>query len=156
MIRTIAAIDKNRGLAKNGQIPWNLPNDKHRFRDLTLNYGANVLMGYRTYLSMGSYLLKRHNFIVSHNNLKLPKDSILVSNLEDFLKSFKNDLWIIGGQSIYEQTIDLTDELYLTIIEANFKCDQLFPEYNQFMLVNKEGPFIENNLVYSYQTFRRL
>ncbi|HEY1645388.1 MAG TPA: dihydrofolate reductase [Candidatus Saccharimonadales bacterium] len=156
MIRLIAATDNKRGLAKNGQIPWNLPADKTRFRTLTLEHGATVLMGRATYEQMGDYLKDHSGFVVSHSQLQLPANYQLVSDLDSFMAGSKEDLWVIGGAAIYAGTIKYADELYMTIIEADFNCDQFFPDYSGFKLKSSEDPLLENNLKFSYQLLTRV
>lgn len=155
MIRLIAAIDQNKGLAKDHRIPWDLPKDKARFRQLTLTHGANVLMGSTTYRQMSSdYLSLRQCYVVSHHNQKL-NNAILINDLKDFLAKFKQDLWIIGGAAIFEASIGQADELYLTLINKNFNCDQFFPDYGEFKLVKVDGPFNYHGLTFNYQLLTR-
>jgi dihydrofolate reductase len=154
MIRSIAAIDSKRGIAKNGKIPWDLPKDKAHYRELAMAEGNNVLMGRRTYEAMG-YLEGRHYYIVSHGDLDLSSGCKLIKDIGKFMAEFKEDLWIIGGEAIYKETMNYVDELYLTIVEADFNCDQFFPDYSSFKLKNAEGPFSENHLSFSYQLFGR-
>lgn len=156
MIRLIAAIDNNRGIAKADRIPWNLSSDKARFRKLTLDYGANVLMGRKTYDQMGDYLLNKHAYVASHMQIKLRPNITLVNDLDKFVANFKNDLWVIGGAGVYQSTIKYADELYLTIVDKDFNCDQFFPEYQDFKLAKEEGPYSENGLSFNYQLLIRL
>jgi len=156
VIRLIAAIDLKRGLAREGHIPWNLPSDGNHFKELTLTHGASVLMGQKTYDQVGSgYLSKRNSYVVSHQNIEIGGSIKLVNNLEDFLSSFKEDLWVIGGAAIYRHTIKKASELYLTIVEDDFKCDRFFPEYHDFKLGSREGPYKENGLTFYYQQWNR-
>ena len=154
MIRLIAAIDKKRGLARDGEIPWNIPEDVKRFRQFTLTHGANVFMGRRTYEMLGQ-LTGRHYYVLSSKDLLLPSGVTLVNDLETFFTNFKEDIWVIGGEAVYNTTIKYADELYLTIIEADFDCDQFFPDYSNFELKESEGPFTSDQLTYSYQTYSR-
>lgn len=156
MIRLIAAMDDHRGIAKKGQIPWHIHDDIVRFRKLTLQFGANILMGRRTYDAMTDYLKGRNNYIVSHTDLDLPAGINLVNDLDSFITNFKSDLWVIGGAQIFASTIKYADELYLTLIESDFNCDQFFPDYSGFKLKTNDGPHSENDLRFSYQLFTRL
>src|ERR1700677_46131 len=100
MIKAIVALDSKRGIAKNGSIPWNIPKDKARFRQLALSEGSNVLMGRRTYEAIG-YLKGRNYFVVSHTDLDLPMGCKLIKDLDKFMDDFRGDLWVIGGEAIY-------------------------------------------------------
>ena len=155
MIRIIAAIDNKRGLAKDGQIPWNLPKDVARFRKLTQSYGANVLMGRKTYELMGSQLKKRTDYIVSSSQIELPEGCTLVKDLDSFLENFNRDIWIIGGAEIYRSSLKYADELYLTNIDADFNCDKFFPDYSDYKIKDIDGPYTENGLNFSYQLLMR-
>ncbi len=155
MIRFIAAIDSQRGLAKNNQIPWNLPSDKARFRQLTLAYGANVFMGRSTYDQMNDYLKQRTVYVASRSDIKLTKGGILVNDVDSFISNFKTDLWVIGGAGLFENTIKYADELYLTIVEGDFNCDHFFPDYKDFNLTKNDGRYTENGLNFTYQLFTR-
>ncbi|MHB1865185.1 MAG: dihydrofolate reductase [Candidatus Saccharimonadales bacterium] len=155
MIRLIAAIDSKRGIAKGGHIPWDLPSDQERFRSLTLSQGANVLMGSTTYSQMSSsYIKERNSFVASRENTQLP-NATLVLDINKFISDFNGDLWIIGGALVYDATIALANELYLTVINANFNCDKFFPDYSNFTLKSSDGPHIENGLSFNYQLLTR-
>lgn len=153
MIRLIAAIDQKRGLSRNGQIPWDIPQDKARFRQLT--HDANVLIGRVTYGSISNSIGK-NKYIISHRKINPTPGAVLVSDLDKFIKGFNKDLWVIGGAATYSETIKYADELYLTLIDADFNCDKFFPEYTNFQLKKTEGPFIKNGLSFSYQLLTRL
>lgn len=154
MIRLIAAIDSRRGIAKNGVQPWSLPTDERYFSDQTKRFGGALLMGQRTFTVIGQALPQRQNFVLSHED-HTAENVTYISNLEQFLDNLKTDLWVIGGASIYAQTIGVADELYLTLIEADFGCDQFFPEYKQFTLAYSDGPHEENGLKFSFNIYSR-
>ncbi len=154
MVRLIAAIDNKRGMAKEGRIPWKLPKDVARFRELALAPGSNVLLGHTTFEQMG-YLEGRNYFVVSHNELELPEGCTLVQDLDKFMAEFRGDLWDIGGAAIFNQTMKYADELYLTLINQDFNCDQFFPDYSSFKLDSSEGPFTENELSFTFQLYNR-
>ncbi len=155
MIRLIAAIDTKRGIASGGQIPWDLPSDRTYFKTQTLKFGGNILMGHTTFNSLNGPLIGRTNYVVSHSLLKLPSGVVLVNDLESFLNNFKEDLWVIGGESIYAQIIRRAQELYLTTIESDFNCDQFFPNFNNFNLKSSNGPNKENNQTFYFEVFER-
>lgn len=135
-INIIAAMGLNREIGKNNNLLWNLPNDMKRFKELTQN--NFVLMGSNTYYSIGKPLSNRQNIVFSrkikHN---FPNDVYVYNSIEDILHEYENyadkqvDMWIIGGQSIYEQFIDVADYLYLTIVHQTFnQADTYFPKFN--------------------------
>ncbi|GAB4219586.1 MAG: dihydrofolate reductase [Candidatus Microgenomates bacterium] len=149
MLSIIAAIGKNRELGKDNRLLWSLPSDMKRFKKLT--EGHIVIMGRRTFESLPEKfrpLPKRVNIVVTSQNdltiLSRPrKDSkvFLTSSLmeaiekaNDLVKSqnLPDEIFIIGGASIYQQAIDLADKLYLTVIDKNYpEADVFFPDYEK-------------------------
>ncbi len=156
MIRQIAAIDMHMGLVKNGKIPWRLPSDLLYFDQLTKTLGGNVLMGNGTYRAIGKPLDGRNNYVVSHQDLNTPGVHFVKDPIS-FLNNFKEDIWVIGGASIYQTTLAITDELYLTEIEADFNCDGFYPKYLEFFIKDySDGPFIENDIAFTFNKYTRI
>jgi dihydrofolate reductase len=130
MISLIAAIGKNNELGKKNALLWDLPNDLKHFKDTTK--GHTVIMGQRTFESIGRPLPNRKNIVVTRSET-FKADGVEVSmSLEDTLKSFKNskeEVFVIGGGEIYRQSLELADKLYITHIDAGDKnADTFFPE----------------------------
>jgi dihydrofolate reductase len=152
MIRSIVAIDVKNGIAKNGTQPWSIPDDEHYFTTSTKSHGATVLMGRKTFEVIGRPLLDRHNIVVSRDRMSIEGVEV-ISDVITFLGNYKTDqdIWVIGGASIYELILQLTDELYITKIDSNFKCDQFFPSYeSQFNLIEQSGLKSQNGLNYRF------
>lgn len=151
MIRLIAAIDRNRGVAKGGVQPWKIPSDEEYFKDKTHLYGANILMGSKTFEVIGHPLPNRRNFVLTQDK-GVEIDGIeTVNDLQGFQQDFKEDLWIIGGASVFEQTLPNADEVYLTHIDADFGCDQFFPEFDsKFELAEKSDLHEEHGFIFTY------
>ncbi len=119
MIFTILAMDKNNLIGKENKLPWHYPLDLKYFKEKTLN--KNVLMGLSTYIS----LTENYNFDLSHfkevyvaskESAKKIKGAKLVSDVNNFLKTFEKDLFIIGGKTLFEETMNSSDLVYLTKI----------------------------------------
>ncbi|HEX4774232.1 MAG TPA: dihydrofolate reductase, partial [Candidatus Saccharimonadales bacterium] len=128
MIRLISAIDHKRGLAKHGYMPWYIPQDEQYFTDQTKSFGSNVLSGGVTFRDTyhGRPLVDRQNFILTRDLTPIP-GATAVNDLTKFLEEFKDkDLWVAGGATVFKQVIglDYDIELYLTLIDADFRCDQ--------------------------------
>lgn len=144
-ISIIAAIGKNRELGKDNKLLWHIPEDMKRFKELT--HGHAVIMGRKTFESIGRPLPNRLNFIVSRDPNYTPNGvAIVCSSLEDALEKAKerevNEIFIIGGGQIYKEALPLADKLYLTVVDAAFPdADTYFPEYDEFKKVTfeKEG-----------------
>jgi dihydrofolate reductase len=156
MFRHIVACDRQRGMAKHGYQPWHITHDEQYFLDETAKYGSNCLMGRRTFEIIGHPLAGRNNFIASRDTYPQVGEATLVTDLDYFLQHFKGDLWIIGGASIFEQTLHFTDELLVTYIDADFGCDQFYPDYTDgFELASESELHEENGFVYSYRVYKR-
>jgi dihydrofolate reductase len=147
MIRLIAAADRKSGVAKHGILPWYIPADEKYFTEQTKLFGGNVLTGGRTFReTYHGPLTGRQNFILTRETEPIEGVSV-VNDLLEFLKSFKNDLWVAGGAAVFKQVIDAgyADELYLTHIDADFNCDQFFPAYQDSFKLAEQAESIEQN-----------
>ena len=128
-IALIAALTPQRVIGKNNQLPWHLPNDLKRFHRLTQN--KTVIMGRKTYESIGHALPHRQNIIVTRNkNYNAPACEIVSSLEEAIKKSHAEEIMIIGGESLYQQALPLADTLYLTYVETNCCGDTWFPKFS--------------------------
>ena len=128
MITIIAAIGKNRELGKDNDLIWHLPNDLKRFKKVTSNH--HIIMGRKTYESLGKPLPYRTNIVISRNtNFKAP-GCIVVNSLEAALEAAKADSnpYILGGAQIYRQAIKIADILDLTLVNATLDADVFFPK----------------------------
>ncbi|QQG44308.1 MAG: dihydrofolate reductase [Candidatus Roizmanbacteria bacterium] len=156
-ISMIAIIDEHRALGKDNKLLWDIPEDLERFRKITK--GHAVVMGRKTYESIGRPLPNRLNIIVTRSG-SIPRFScaspfgrtqatlqngylrhghtIVCNSLEDAIKVAKErlpdkkEIFIIGGGQIYNEAMKYTDKLYLTIVEGKYKADTFFPDYCEF------------------------
>ena len=128
----IAAIGKNNELGYKNDLIWHLPDDLNFFREKTT--GKTIVMGYNTFLSLPKLLPNRKHIVLSSDKLDI-KDVTSFTNLEDlikFIKEIDEEVFIIGGASLYKQFIGLVDKMYLTEVESEFKeADVYFPEFNK-------------------------
>lgn len=122
----IVAMSKNRVIGKDNKMPWHLSNDLKNFKKITI--GKTIVMGRLTYDSIGKPLPDRKNIILSRN--LIDSNVFIFDNFEEVLDFTKDEdeVFIIGGQDIYSQTIDKVNKLYLTTIDANIEGDKYFPE----------------------------
>jgi dihydrofolate reductase len=126
MIKIIVAMSKNRVIGNNNELIWKLSSDLKRFKELTTDH--SVVMGRKTYESIGRPLPNRRNIIITRN-LEYKVDGCeIVSSLEEALLLTNNDCFIIGGGEIYNQSIELADRIYLTLVHKEFEGDTTFPE----------------------------
>ena len=119
-------MSKNRVIGNNNELIWKLSSDLKRFKELTTSH--SVVMGRKTYESIGRPLPNRRNIIITRN-LEYKVDGCeIVSSLEEALLLTNNDCFIIGGGEIYNQSIELADRIYLTLVHKEFEGDTTFPE----------------------------
>ena len=129
----IAAIGENNELGKDNNLIWHLPGDLKFFKETTM--GKTIAMGYNTYISLPKRLPGRKYIVFTFKDRKLDSDIEIFHNKETFLESMKDqeeEIFIIGGASIYKQFINDCESLYLTEVEASCKdADVYFPEFNK-------------------------
>lgn len=124
----IAAMDKNRVIGYDNQLPWHLPADLKHFKSLTM--AKSIIMGRKTYESIGKPLPGRHNIIVTRQQHYVAKDCQIAHTLKSALQLVKSDeVFIIGGTEIFSQALPITDRLYLTLIDHEFIGDCYFPKW---------------------------
>ena len=136
-IKIIACIDDKRAIGKDGGIPWHLPEDLKRFKRLTK--GQAVVMGRKTFESIGKTLAGRMNVIISSSMFF--KDAVTQRSVLDGINAVKshfNLIWIIGGESIYREALENPkieiNEVHLSRIAGDFKGDRFFPEFEGEMI----------------------
>ena len=156
MIKIIVAISKNRVIGCGNKLIWNLPNDIKRFKSLTLN--NPVVMGRKTYESIGKPLINRRNIIITRNNTYEMPGCEVVNSLESALELTNNDCFIIGGGEIYDQSLKYADKIYLTLIDENFLGDTFFPEIDDSWIEIEREEYLPdeiNQYKYSFITYKR-
>lgn len=149
MLSLIAVIGKNRELGRENHLLWNLPGDLAHFRKITS--GHPVIMGRKTFRSIGHPLPNRENFIVTRDPSFDVGGVTVVSSLDEALKRAKGDeIFVIGGGQMYAQAIDRADRLYLTVVDATAQADTFFPDYSRFTKVIERSPQEENGIRYKF------
>ena len=143
----IAAIGRNRelGNSKTNKLLWHIPEDFKHFKKLTL--GRPIIMGRKTYESIGKPLPNRLNIIITRNQDYKQKDCPVASSVEQAIDIAKknsviasatpprndNEIFVIGGGQIFEEVIQYAGKLYLTLVDAEFpEADVFFPDYSEF------------------------
>lgn len=139
MVSIIVAIGKNRAIGKNNRLLWNLPRDLEHFRKVTS--GHTVVMGDRTFESIGKPLPNRKNIVVTLKpNYRAPGCEVR-NSLEEVLREAKvspEEVFIIGGGQIYRQSLPWADKLYLTVVDDEPEADTFFPNYSDFSKIVSE------------------
>ena len=158
IVAIIVAIGENNAIGKNNQLLWHMPNDLKHFKDVTS--GRTIIMGRKTFDSVGKPLPRRRNIVVTRQDITIPGCEV-VKSIEDGLALCKgeDEVFIGGGAEIYQLAMHLTDRMYLTIIHQNFDADTFFPEidYKQWKETAREDyqPDEKNPYPYSFITLER-
>lgn len=140
MIIAIAAIGMNNELGKDNQLIWHLPNDFKRFKTLTT--GHYIIMGRKTFESFPKPLPNRTHVIITRQKNYIAENCIVVDSLKKAIAVCpkEEDVYVIGGGEIYNQSIDFADKLEITKVFHSFEADTFFPEIDitKWKLVSEE------------------
>lgn len=146
----IVAVAKQGVIGANNTLPWHLPEDLKRFRGLTT--GHHIIMGRKTYESLGRLLPNRTTVIVTRNPNYQVAGALIASSLESALLLCENDdePFLIGGASLYEIGLKFANKLYMTKIDLDVAGDAFFPQLEtaQWQLVKQEAYVSINGLKY--------
>ncbi|OZB33896.1 MAG: hypothetical protein B7X47_02740 [Ferrovum sp. 34-44-207] len=155
----IVAMSENRVIGKNNTLPWHLPADLAFFKKTTL--GHPVIMGRKTYLSIGRLLPGRRNLILSHDTTYHVANAEVYSSVKEAIDSchLAEKIFIIGGAELFNNTLNITDDLYLTLIHAQIDGDTYFPEINpqqwQVKSITKHAKDEKNQYALSFIHYHR-
>lgn len=154
MISFIVAMDENRVIGKDNQLPWRLPEDLKFFKRVTM--GHPIAMGRKTHESIGRILPGRENIVITRQKDYQIEGCTVVSSIEDFVKYSKkqgDEIFVIGGAEIFNETFDYSDRLYITLIYEEFAGDTFFPEFdvNKWELMSSEKGIKDEKNPYDYE-----
>ena len=124
-VSLIAAMSRNRVIGSQNRLPWHLPEDLKNFKLLT--QGRPIVMGRKTYESIGRLLPGRENRIVTRQSGFVVEGARVFASLEDACRG-EGEVFVIGGGEIYSQALAFADRVYLTVIDRDFEGDAYFPE----------------------------
>ena len=152
-ISLIAAMAKNRIIGKDNEMPWHLPADLSHFKSVTMS--KPIVMGRKTYQSIGRPLPGRKNVVISRNPNFQADGCELVDSVEAALELLKDseEIMIIGGGFLYSQCLDRADKLYLTFIELDIEGDTQFPDYEHLHLeeLSREKHLSDDKNAHNYE-----
>ena len=153
----IVALANNRVIGINNTLPWHLPEDLKRFRALTT--GHHIIMGRKTYDSLGRLLPNRTTVIVTRNPNFQVQGALIAHSLEQALALCQDDdeAFLIGGAELYQAGLNLAQKMYLTAIDLEVAGDAYFPEWDtrQWQQTASEAHTSAEGLPYSYLTYQR-
>src|SRR5688572_24314058 len=139
-ISLIVAMAENRVIGRNNQLPWHLPADLKHFKSLTT--GHSVIMGRKTFESMGKPLPNRRNIVITRQANFRADGVDTAHSLEEAISLAKGDaeIFVIGGAEVFRDALNGADRLYLTLIHATIEGDVFFPEvdWSEWTLIEAE------------------
>ena len=158
MIEVIAAVSTNRIIGRAGALPWHLPHDLRRFRDLTM--GRAVIMGRSTWDSLPDKvrpLPGRRNLVLTNRPITNANGAVeTFTSLPDALLACNYDGVVIGGESVFAEALTVADTVHITAVDAEVDGDAKFPPLPvRFNLTDVEGPFAEGEWTYWFRTYER-
>lgn len=145
---------ENRVIGKENDIPWRIPGEQKRFRSLTT--GKTVIMGRKTFESIGKPLPNRRNLVITRDRTYVAEGCEIVGSLQEALALTKDEaeVFIGGGETIYREALPIADRIYLTTIHSKIDGDTFFPEIgDEFQPV--ECIDVNGEPSYTYQTLER-
>ncbi|WP_445946710.1 type 3 dihydrofolate reductase [Shewanella sp.] len=153
-IALIAAMANNRVIGKDNQMPWHLPEDLRHFKAMTL--GKPVVMGRKTFESIGRPLPGRHNIVITRQADYVIDGVSCVSSFEEAKALAGNceELIVMGGGQLYAEILPMADIMYLTFIKLDIEGDTFFPLWNEqdWQTIQTENVTNDNELEYSFNT----
>ncbi|PEZ83937.1 MULTISPECIES: dihydrofolate reductase [Bacillaceae] len=153
MISLIVAMDQNRVIGKNNELPWHLPADLQYFKKVTM--GHPIIMGRKTFESIGRVLPGRENVIVTRNQDFKAEGCVVLHDIEQiktFADSRDEEVFVIGGAEIFKEILPVTDRLYITEIHETFEGDTFFPviDENQWDKISSNSGSIDEKNRYAH------
>lgn len=159
IVSAVVAIAENYAIGKNNELLWYLPADLKHFKAVTS--GHTVIMGRKTYDSIGKPLPNRRNVVITRKTDLLIPDVEITHSIDEALLLCSNEaeVFIIGGAEIYKSALDCTDRIYLTTVHASYEADAYFPEIDRKQWheteIEKHLPDEKNKLAYTFSTLLR-
>lgn len=161
-ISTIVAVAKNNIIGKDNDIPWYLPADLKYFKKVTLNH--HIVMGKNCFYSIGRPLPKRTNIVLSRDPFLTISNCIVAHSIEEAVdiarSNGEEEVFVIGGGQIYEQSQELWDKIYLTEVDVEVEGDIYFPQIDEqkWKLISSEAhqPDEKNEYNYTFKVFERI
>lgn len=151
---------RNREIGAKNALMWHIPGELPRFKKITM--GHPIIMGRKTFESIGRPLPGRSNIVITRDTSFVRDGIIVCSSVEQAIDKAKecegsDELFIIGGGQIYEQSLKYTDRLYLTLVDKEFpEADAFFPEYKKFNKVISEESGASEGLEYKFETLEKI
>ena len=161
MTTIVVAMGEKNEIGSGNQLLWHLPKDLKHFKNLTS--GHPIIMGRKTYESIGKALPNRTNIVVSRKKNWFQEGILIVGSIKEavkFAKKIDENIFIIGGGNVYEQTMEIADRLEVTLVKANLEADTYFPKINDKIWKKTEETCHEkdekNQYDFCFQTYEKV
>lgn len=150
LISFVVAMDKNQLIGQDNDLPWKLPADLAFFKRITM--GQPIVMGRKTHESIGRPLPGRENIILTREKNYQANGCTVVHSITELMELKREQLFIIGGAQLFNETFELVDRMYITLIDEEFVGDTYFPEFaeSQWQVVSKETGQKDEENPYDY------
>lgn len=139
-VSIIAAMSENRAIGRDNKLLWRIPEDLKHFRELTT--GHPVIMGRKTFESIGRALPQRINIVITKDESFQAEGCVVCHSLTEAFEIAKtkeeDKIFVIGGGMVYQEAIGFVDKLYLTMVNGEFEGDTFFPDYSEFKRIISE------------------
>jgi dihydrofolate reductase len=154
-------MDEKRGIGKAGKLPWRLSSDLKQFRELTM--GHHLIVGRKTFESIGKALPGRQTIVVTRNRIFRPADCIIAGSVAEAValarERGETEAFIIGGAEIYSQALDVADRMYLTQVHAEADADTFFPDLKPDEWIERKStyhpPDDKNQYAFTFKVLER-
>lgn len=159
IISIVVAIAENNAIGKDNQLLWHLPADLKHFKDITT--GHTIIMGRKTYDSIGRPLPNRRNIVMTRNRELALQGTEITNSLEEALALCEGteEVFIIGGAELYNRALAATNRIYLTKVHQTYEADTFFPEIDpaewKETSTEKHLPDEKNKVAYTFSTLER-
>jgi dihydrofolate reductase len=157
ILSLIAAMASNRVIGNKGDIPWKIPGEQKMFKEITL--GHTVIMGRKTYETLGKPLPGRTNIIVTRQTDYQATDCIIAHDLAGAIQACstdENEAFICGGGQLYHEALPMADRIYLTVIPRQIPGDTYFPEIVESEFTLTKSELIDGVAPYTFNIYKRI
>ena len=157
ILSLIAAMASNRIIGNKGDIPWKIPGEQKMFKEITL--GHTVIMGRKTYETLGQPLPGRTNIVVTRQTAYQAPGCLIAHDLADAIQACaqdENEAFICGGGQLYHEAFAMADRIYLTVIPKEIPGDTYFPEISEVEFEMIKSEMIDGVEPYSFYIYERI
>lgn len=157
MLSIIVATDSNNLIGRDNSLPWHLPNDLKKFKDITSSGSKTMIMGRKTFESLKKVLPGRKHVILTRNaNLHIQDENVVILHNVDELTPYinsKEEYYLIGGGEIFELLFPYVEKIYLTLVEGNFEGSVYLPniDMNDWQIINEENGIVDEKNKYAHK-----